>query len=67
LIQRVYLGKVRAEYADFPEADGRELFILAPLAALAIALGILPQQTLFNFMNGTLSVMIEKVTRGMMG
>ena len=67
LIQRVYLGKVRPEYADFPEATGRELFILAPLAALAIVLGILPMQTLFNFMNGTLSVMLDQVKAGFVG
>jgi len=54
MIQRVYLGKQREEYAHFPEATGLELFILAPFAVLAIALGVLPQQTLFNFMNGTL-------------
>jgi NADH-quinone oxidoreductase subunit M len=54
MIQRVYLGKQREEYAHFPEANGLELTILAPFAVLAIALGILPQQTVFNFMNGTL-------------
>lgn len=54
LIQRVYLGKAKPEYADFPEATGRELFVLAPFGVLAIALGILPKQTLFDFMNGTL-------------
>jgi NADH-quinone oxidoreductase subunit M len=61
LIQRVYLGKVREEYAGFAEATARELFILAPFAALAILLGILPQQTLFDFMNGTLDLMVEHI------
>ncbi len=55
MIQRVYLGKPREEYATLPEATGREIFILAPLAVLAIVLGILPDQTLFRFMNGTLT------------
>jgi NADH-quinone oxidoreductase subunit M len=59
MIQRVYLGKRREEYAGFPEATAREVFILTPFAVLAIALGILPQQTLFNFMNGTL----DNITR----
>ncbi|MBI4578206.1 MAG: hypothetical protein HY718_00795, partial [Planctomycetes bacterium] len=54
MIQRVYLGKVREEYAGLPEATGREVFILTPFAILAIALGVLPEQTLFRFMNGTL-------------
>jgi NADH-quinone oxidoreductase subunit M len=54
MIQRVYLGKRREEYKDFPEATGREIAILAPFAVLALLLGILPDQSLFRFMNGTL-------------
>lgn len=54
MIQRVYLGKERSEYADFPDANGREILILTPMAILAVLLGILPQQTLFNFVTGTL-------------
>jgi NADH-quinone oxidoreductase subunit M len=61
LIQRVYLGKVREEYAAFPEATSREMFILAPFAALAILLGIMPKQALFNFMNPTLNLMLEHI------
>jgi NADH-quinone oxidoreductase subunit M len=55
MIQRVYLGKPRAEYGGFPEVTAREILILAPLAVLAILLGILPTHTLFNFMDGTLN------------
>jgi NADH-quinone oxidoreductase subunit M len=54
MIQRVYLGKAREEHVAFPEASPREIGILVPLAALAIVLGILPSQALFQFMNGTL-------------
>lgn len=61
LIQRVYLGKAKPEYAGFPEASGREMFVLAPFAVLAIALGVLPKQTLFNFMNGTLDLILKHV------
>jgi len=63
MIQRVYLGQQRAEYADFPEANKRELFILAPFAALALVLGVLPQQTLFNFMNGTLNQITHLISQ----
>ena len=59
MIQRVYLGPKREEYAGFPEANTRELAILAPFAVLALLLGILPQQSLFNFMNGTLNLIAE--------
>ena len=55
MIQRVYLGKQRSEYAGFPEATGREILVLAPMAVLAVILGILPDQALFRFMNGTLT------------
>jgi NADH-quinone oxidoreductase subunit M len=55
MIQRVYLGKQRSEYAGFPDATGREILVLAPMAVLAVILGILPDQALFRFMNGTLT------------
>jgi len=58
MIQRVYLGPRREEYAGYPEATARETSILVPFAALAILLGILPQQALFNFMNGTLNQIV---------
>ncbi len=54
MLQRVYLGKERAEYREFPDANAREILILAPMAVLAIALGILPQQTLLDFVTGAL-------------
>ncbi len=61
VIQRVYLGKVREEYKDFPEITGREVLILAPLGALCIILGVLPKQSVFNFMNGTLDLLIDQM------
>ena len=61
LIQRVYLGKVREEYKGFPEATGREMLVMAPLGTLCVVLGVLPKQSLFNFMNGTLNLMLEHI------
>lgn len=61
VVQRVYLGKVREEYKDFPEATSREIGILAPLGVLCILLGVLPKQTVFNFMNGTLNLMLQQI------
>lgn len=63
MIQRVYLGKQRPEYEGFPEATAREIAVLTPLAILAIALGVLPEQTLFRFMNGTLTHITELFAR----
>ncbi len=63
LIQRVYLGPEKDEYIQFREndANAREVFILTPLAALAVILGILPRQSLFEFMNGTLGHIVDHV------
>jgi NADH-quinone oxidoreductase subunit M len=63
LIQRVYLGPEKEEYIKFRENDvtGREIFILAPMAALVVILGILPRQSLFDFMNGTLDHLVRHV------
>ena len=61
LVQRVYLGPAKEEYKGFPEATGRELFVLAPLGALCVLLGVLPKQSLFDFMNGTLNVMLDHI------
>ena len=62
LIRRVYLGKEREEYAGYADSSARETFILVPMAVLCIALGIFPMQTVFNFTNGTLNLMVAKVT-----
>ncbi len=61
LIRRVYLGREREEYLSFPDASARETFILVPMAILCIALGIFPMQTVFNYTNGTLDLMLRHV------
>ena len=61
LIKRVYLGEVREEHAGFPEVDSREMGILVPFAVLCIAMGLFPMQTVFNFCNGTLTLLLEQV------
>ncbi|MFH1419140.1 MAG: NADH-quinone oxidoreductase subunit M [Planctomycetota bacterium] len=61
MIQRVYLGKAREEYAHFPDATARETAILIPMGALAIFMGIMPQYT-FGLMNGTLSDLLTLIT-----
>jgi NADH-quinone oxidoreductase subunit M len=61
LIRRVYLGKEKEEYVGFADAEPRETFILVPFAVLCIAMGIFPMQTVFNYANGTLDLMLEHV------
>jgi len=63
MIQRVYLGRRREDYASFPDADTRETAILMPMAVLAIFLGIMPKYT-FNLMNGTLDDIIRVMSGG---
>jgi NADH-quinone oxidoreductase subunit M len=41
-LQRMYLGQPNPKYAELPEINGRELFTLAPLAAIVLFLGIYP-------------------------
>ena len=62
LIRRVYLGREREEHLGFPAAWPRGTFILVPMAVLWIAMGVFPTQTVFNFTNGTLNLMLEHVT-----
>ena len=62
VIQRVYLGKRKPEYAEFEDTTAREIFILVPMAALAIFMGILPQYT-FNIMNGTLNPLVNSIVK----
>lgn len=61
MIQRVYLGKLREEYAHYPDATARETAILVPMAILAIFLGILPKYT-FDLMNGTIEDLVHVVS-----
>ena len=58
-IQRVYLGPEKPEYKSFPEVDGRELTVLAPLAVFAILLGILPTVFVFVFTNQTVEALFK--------
>ncbi len=61
LIRRVYLGREKEEYAGYSDASARETFILVPMAVLCIALGVLPMQTVFNYTNGTLDLMLQHI------
>ncbi|MBN1489528.1 MAG: NADH-quinone oxidoreductase subunit M, partial [Phycisphaerae bacterium] len=64
MIQRVYLGPQRPEFARLTDATGREVFILTPLAVLAVVLGVLPRQSLFGFVNETLGRLMTHIVTG---
>jgi len=60
-IQRVFLGAAKPEYDNLPDISPREILVMAPLAVLALALGILPWQTLLGFVQGTLDHILKLV------
>ena len=58
MMHRVFLGKERPEYNGFADCSARETAILAPLAALCVLLGVLPQLVL-SVMSGTVSRILD--------
>ncbi len=60
-LQRIWLGKLNEKYANIEEVNRREIFTLAPLAALVVYLGIYPTAVLdlmgasLNSLNGVVS------------
>jgi NADH-quinone oxidoreductase subunit M len=60
-IQRVFLGAAKPEYENVPDISPREILVMAPLAVLALALGILPWQTLLGLVQGTLDHILKLV------
>jgi NADH-quinone oxidoreductase subunit M len=60
-IQRVYLGNVtNEEYKRFPDLTFREVFALAPLAALCVILGVYPK-IIIDYMDPTLQTLTDMV------
>jgi NADH-quinone oxidoreductase subunit M len=41
-LQRVFLGPLNEKYKAFPDMNGREMFVMAPLAFLCVLLGVAP-------------------------
>ena len=63
-MQRVYLGQPKKEeYKTFKDLDGREVFVLAPLAFLCILLGVYPS-IIIDYMDPTLETVRLFVTGG---
>ena len=52
-MQRVFLGKLKPEYSEFPDCTRRELVTLVPLAGAAILFGIFPSIALNIFASTT--------------
>ena len=59
-MQRVFLGPAKDEYKDFPDVNWYEGIGIAPLAALCILFGILPNIVL-NLFDPTMQSMIDLI------
>ncbi|HEY5764408.1 MAG TPA: NADH-quinone oxidoreductase subunit M [Candidatus Deferrimicrobiaceae bacterium] len=59
-LQRVFLGPLNPKYAQLEEINTREIFCLAPLAAIALFLGVYPMPIL-NLMSTSLGRLVDVV------
>jgi NADH-quinone oxidoreductase subunit M len=59
---KVFLG-TNPHTAAFPDLTARELAVLAPLAVLAVALGVLPGVLAFNWVEPSVSGQVEQLGR----
>jgi NADH-quinone oxidoreductase subunit M len=60
--QRVFLG-VNANTSNYPDLTLNEMLTLVPFVLLTIALGILPQSLILNWMEPSISHLAETLTR----
>ena len=59
-LQRVFLGPLNPKYATLEEINAREIFCLAPLVVLIMAVGVWPMPVL-NLMNASLVRLVDLV------
>lgn len=62
-LQRVFLGKANEKWAAIPDVDGREIFMLVPLAIIVLLLGIYPSFML-NVMISSVNHLVDVVAKG---
>jgi NADH-quinone oxidoreductase subunit M len=62
MIQRVFLGPLREQWAKLPDMDWGELAATAPLCAAMLVFGIYPYP-LINFINGPMSDLVRALMK----
>ncbi|MCX6120845.1 MAG: NADH-quinone oxidoreductase subunit M [Ignavibacteriales bacterium] len=62
-LQRVFLGTASEKWSAMPDVDGREIFMLVPLAIIILVLGIYPSFML-NVMTSSVNHLVEVVAKG---
>ena len=58
-LQRAYFGPGRPEYKALPDVTRAELWVLGPLAAMVVLLGVLPAVFVFSMTGGTVAAMFR--------
>ncbi len=61
-LQRVFLGTNPA-YKDYKDITTRELLCIIPLVVLAVALGVLPQQLILNWMEPHVTGLVDSLVQ----
>jgi NADH-quinone oxidoreductase subunit M len=62
-LQRVFLGKANEKWGAMPDVDGREIFMLVPLAIIVLVLGIYPSFML-NVMTSSVNHLVDVIAKG---
>lgn len=62
-LQRLFLGTLPDRWKSLPDINGRELFMLVPLAIIVIVLGIYPSPVL-NLLNSSVNHLVDFVMTG---
>jgi NADH-quinone oxidoreductase subunit M len=62
-LQRLFLGSIPEKWKTLPDINGRELFMLIPLAIIVIFLGIWPAP-MINLMTSAINTLVDVVNKG---
>ena len=63
MLQRLFLGTVPEKWKSLPDINGRELFMLIPLAIIVIILGIYPAP-MVDMMTTSVNTLVGVVLNG---
>ncbi|MGB4782994.1 proton-conducting transporter membrane subunit, partial [Candidatus Methylomirabilis sp.] len=62
-LQRVFLGTLPEKWKNLPDINGREMFMLVPLALIVIFLGVYPGPAI-DLMSSAVNRLVEVVNAG---
>jgi len=59
----LFLGTIPEKWKTLPDINGRELFMLVPLAIIVIILGIYPAP-MINLMTSSVNALVDVIVKG---